>query len=142
MNTRARPLDPPMLRLDLARDLRRVRTAAERVQKFLKSHGCDDGARADCELAVVEGCNNAIKHAYPDSLPGAVLLEVVLHEEQIEMRIIDHGPGFVWPEQINLPDPQNESGRGLYLIRILMDYVAYVRGPTQNVLVLRKRRSP
>lgn len=139
MNARLRSLDPPMLRLDLGRDLHRVRTAAERVQKFLKSHGCEDGARADCELAVVEGCNNAIKHAYPDSAPGQVVLEVVLHQGQIEMHIIDHGPGFVWPERITLPDPQNESGRGLYLIRVLMDHVDYVRGPTENVLVLRKR---
>jgi anti-sigma regulatory factor (Ser/Thr protein kinase) len=139
MNARPRPLDPPMLRLDLGRDIHRVRAAVERVQKFLKNHGCEDGARADCELAVVEGCNNAIKHAYPDSVPGQVILEVVLLPGQIEIHIIDHGPGFVWPERIMLPDPQNESGRGLYLIRVLMDCVDYVRGPAENVLVLRKR---
>jgi serine/threonine-protein kinase RsbW len=141
MKSRVRASNLPVLRLDLGRDIQRVRAAAERVQKFLQSHGCDDGSRADCELAVVEGCNNAIKHAYPDSVQGAVILEVVLEANHIEMRIIDHGPGFVWPETIKLPDPENESGRGLYLIRILMDSVAYLRGPKENILLLRKRRS-
>ena len=140
MNSRVRPSQPPLLRLNLGRDIKRVRAAAERVQSFLESHGCDDGSRADCELAVVEGCNNAIKHAYPGEVSGAVILEVVLWQNEIEMRIIDHGPGFVWPESIYLPDPENESGRGLYLIRILMDYAAYFRGAEENRLVLRKRR--
>lgn len=141
MNQRARALKPPRLRLDLGRDIQLVRAAAERVQRFLEKYGCEDGARADCELAVVEGCNNAIKHAYPGSVEGVVVLEVLLEEEHIEMRIIDRGPGFVWPETIKLPDPENESGRGLYLIRVLMDSVEYLRGPGENVLRLRKRRS-
>ncbi len=142
MNARVGTSKPPLLRMDLGRDIQRVRTAAERVQKFLQSHRCDDGARADCELAVVEGCNNAIKHAYPDSVMGSVVLEVVLEPNHIEMRIIDHGPGFVWPESIHLPDPENESGRGLYLIRVLMDYAVYLRGPKENILLLRKTRFP
>lgn len=141
MNSRVRPIKPLRMRVDLGRDIQCVRAAAERVQRFLSLHGCDDGARADCELAVVEGCNNAIKHAYPGSLEGSVVLEVVLEPSHIEIQIIDQGPGFVWPEQIKLPDPENESGRGLYLIRILMDYSAYLRGPKENILLLRKRRA-
>lgn len=140
MTSRARAPKPPVLRMNLGCDLARVRIAAERVRQFLEEHGCEDGARADCELAVVEGCNNAIKHNYR-SVGEPVFLEVLLEPHHIELRIIDHGPGFVWPEAIKLPDPENESGRGLYLIRVLMDYAAYIRGPKQNVLLLRKRRS-
>src|SRR5579864_2693842 len=136
-----RTIKSPMLRMNLGCDFSRIRTAAERVRRFLEESGCDDGARADCELAVAEGCNNAIKHAYPNGVQQPVLLEVQVEQKQIELRIIDHGPGFVWPESINLPDPENESGRGLYLIRVLMDYAAYIRGPKQNILLLRKGRS-
>lgn len=141
MTSQLRAIHSPVLRINLGSDFARVRIASERVKRFLEEHGCDDGARADCELAVVEGCNNAIKHAYPNGVRQPVLLEVQLDPDQIELRIIDHGPGFAWPESINLPDPENESGRGLYLIRVLMDYAAYVRGSKQNTLLLRKRRS-
>ena len=136
-----RTIKSPMLRMNLGCDFSRVRTAAERVRRFLEENRCDDGARADCELAVVEGCNNAIKHAYRNGMRQSVFLEVQVEQNQIELRIIDHGAGFVWPESVNLPDPENESGRGLYLIRVLMDYAAYIREPTQNILLLRKRRS-
>ena len=142
MTSLSRTSKPPVLRMNLGGDFSRIRTAAERVKRFLEDHGCEDGARADCELAVVEGCNNAIKHAYPKGLRQPVLLEVQVEPDQIELRIIDHGSGFVWPASVKLPDPENESGRGLYLIRVLMDYAAYMRGPKQNTLVLRKYRSP
>jgi len=137
---RATAPKPRVLRITLRRDFDVVRAATDRVQQFLRAHGCDDGARADCELAVVEGCNNAIKHAYPKGVSQPVRLEVQVERHQIELRIIDHGPGFIWPESINLPDPENESGRGLYLIRVLMDHAAYYRGRDKNVLVLRKWR--
>jgi serine/threonine-protein kinase RsbW len=142
MSSQSHTIKSPMLRMNLGSDFARVRAAAERVKRFLEEHECDDGARADCELAVVEGCNNAIKHAYPNGVRRPVLLEVQVEQNQIELRIIDHGPGFVWPESVKLPDPENESGRGLYLIRVLMDYAAYIRGPKENILVLRKHCSP
>src|SRR5205814_7335212 len=122
----------PTLRLDLGCDFGHVRTVAQKVQEFLKEHGCEDGPRADCELAVVEVCNNAIKHAYPNGVRRPVLLEVRVEPSQIEMRITDYGPGFIWPESVKLPNPDNESGRGLYLIRVLMDFAAYLRGPKGN----------
>ena len=141
MTARSSRCRSPTLRLNLGADFGHVRTVAHKVQEFLKEQGCEDGPRADCELAVVEGCNNAIKHAYPNGLRRPVLLEVQVDPGQIEMRIIDQGPGFIWPESVKLPDPENESGRGLYLIRILMDYAAYFRGPKGNTLLLRKLRS-
>jgi serine/threonine-protein kinase RsbW len=129
------------LKTELACEFGRVRTTAELVRSFLKEHGCDDETRLDCELALVEGCNNAIKYADPNATREPVLLEINLGQNEIELRITDHGPGFAWPESVELPGPENESGRGLYLIRVLMDYVTYLRGAKQNTLVLRKRRA-
>jgi anti-sigma regulatory factor (Ser/Thr protein kinase) len=44
------------------------------------------------------------------------------------------------PENIPTPSPLSERGRGLYLIQSIMDEVRYLRGPDENVLVMRKRR--
>ena len=95
----------------------------------------------DCELVLVEGCNNAIKYARPDAASQPVIVEVSVEPNEIELRITDHGPGFTWPETARLPDAEKESGRGVYLIRALTDYSAYLRRSTENILVLRKRRS-
>jgi anti-sigma regulatory factor (Ser/Thr protein kinase) len=67
-------------------------------------------------------------------------MEVLCDVNEVELRITDHTPGFEWPEKPALPDTQSESGRGLYLIRALMDHAHYLRSPGENVLVLRKSR--
>ena len=139
--TRVDPLSAPVLRLQMCCDFSQVRSVADRVQAFLREQGCRDEARVDCELVVVEGCNNAIKHSAPEAAQQPVIVEVIVAPDEIELRITDHGPGFAWPETTDLPDPERESGRGLYLIRTLTDYAAYFRNTDENTLVLRKRRS-
>jgi anti-sigma regulatory factor (Ser/Thr protein kinase) len=46
----------------LGYDLAEVRRAAETVRKFLKQQSCADADVMDCELALVEACNNAIQY--------------------------------------------------------------------------------
>ena len=132
-------MNSPVLRLSLEGDISQVRDVAEQIQKFLLCHRCDEQARSDCELAVVEGCNNAIKHRLPGAGQQPVVVEVIVEPTQIELRITDHGPGFAWPKTAELPSPDRESGRGLYLIRRLMDSANYLRGTDENVLVLQKK---
>lgn len=129
----------PLLRLELNGDLSQIGLAAVQVQEFLRAHGCAERFRSDCELIMVEACNNAIKHADANTKWEPVAVEVRMEPGQIEMRIIDHGPGFEWPQTAELPKPEQESGRGVFLIRALTDDAAYVREPGKNVLVLRKK---
>ncbi len=132
----------PLLRLELGDDLSRIRPAATQVQQFLQLHRCSEQIRADCELIMVEACNNAIKHSNSGGDHSkSVVVEVRLEPQQIELSIIDHGPGFDWPETARLPDPEQESGRGVFLIRALTDYAAYFRETDHNILVLRKKWS-
>jgi anti-sigma regulatory factor (Ser/Thr protein kinase) len=140
MTTRPGTLAAPVLRVELGCDFNQVRPVAERVQSFLREQGCAEAARVDCELVLVEGCNNAIKHSQPLAAQQTIVVEAVVDPEQIELRITDYGPGFTWPETTHLPDPEEESGRGLYLMRRLTDYAAYFRRAKCNVLVLRKKR--
>jgi serine phosphatase RsbU (regulator of sigma subunit) len=54
------------------------------------------------------------------------------------MHVIDHTDGFDWPDIVELPAPEQESGRGLFIIHSLMDRAIYLRGIGENRLVLRK----
>jgi anti-sigma regulatory factor (Ser/Thr protein kinase) len=129
---------PAVLRFALPCDLKQIRQAVQTVHQFLDEQGCDEQSLSACDLALVEACNNAIKYAQETYGETPVLVEVLCSEDLIEVRITDHTPGFDWPKRVELPDPESESGRGLYLIQTLMDSAAYFRGVGENILVLRK----
>src|SRR5882757_9354795 len=118
---------PAVLRVSMECDLSKVRQASAHMKLFLADQGF---ARADvdaCELAVVEACNNAIKYAGAEARAQEVVLEVVCDRLELEIRVRDHTAGFEMPKEIELPDFEKESGRGLYLIDSLMDDVNYLR---------------
>jgi serine/threonine-protein kinase RsbW len=131
---------PTAFRLALACDLAQVREAARAMRGFLAGQGCAEADLIACDLVIVEACNNAIEYALEDRRREPVIIEALCHADELELRITDHTPGFEWPEAATLPDPHSESGRGVYLIRSLMDAVSYIRGSEGNTLVLRKKR--
>ncbi len=130
-----------VFRLALACDLAKVRPAALAVYQFLAGQGCTEREVQDSELALVEACNNAILHASAAERGYPVLIEATCNPLEIEMRITDHTDGFNMPEHAVLPSATSERGRGLYLIKALVDSADYRRGAGENTLVLRKRRS-
>src|SRR5262249_24431688 len=98
-----------IIRLSLTCDLTAVPAAAQAVCSFLAQHGCSEPLIMSCELALVEACNNAIIYSRANDQP--VQIEARCLCEQIEMRVTDHTEGFVWPDHIRLPPPENECGR-------------------------------
>jgi serine phosphatase RsbU (regulator of sigma subunit) len=91
-----------------------------------------------CELALVEACNNAIRYA-PDvrkNLP--IEIQVFCESTRLEMHVVDHTDGFDWPAAVELPAPEQEHGRGLFIMKSVMDEVLYLRGAAENRLILRK----
>jgi serine/threonine-protein kinase RsbW len=96
----------------------------------------------DSELALVEACNNAILHAGKAGRLHPVLIEASCNASEIQIRVTDHTQGFEMPERAVLPDIDSECGRGLYLIKALVDSVEYRRGAPENTLILRKTRRP
>jgi len=104
------------LRLSLACELEAIRPAVLRVVDFLKDqHVAAEEAQA-CELAVVEACNNAVRYASNSDRSKPVILEVFCGAERIKVRIDDHTPGFEFPATVALPEADQESGRGIFLI--------------------------
>jgi serine phosphatase RsbU (regulator of sigma subunit)/anti-sigma regulatory factor (Ser/Thr protein kinase) len=129
---------PATLRLAFPCELNRVRETAQTVHRFLAEQGCSEEILTACDLALVEACNNAVKYAPPIARAKPVVVEAVCHFPQLELRITDHTPGFDWPGRVELPAPESESGRGLFLIQSLMDDAHYLRGHSENILILRK----
>lgn len=136
------PLEPPAtLRCVFAPDLASARAAAGTVREFLAGKGCPEAELFACELCVAEACSNAVVYAKgPDrGKPGFV--DVVCDAHGLELRVTDHTPGFEWPDPFPTLPGDSDRGRGLFIIHSMMSEVAYLRGMSENVLVMRKRRA-
>lgn len=96
--------------------------------KFATKNGFDDSAVYDISIALTELVNNAIHHGNKDDKSKMVTVKFDSNDKRISISISDEGGGFNI-SNINDPlDPENimaEHGRGLYLVRALMDEVDY-----------------
>jgi serine phosphatase RsbU (regulator of sigma subunit)/anti-sigma regulatory factor (Ser/Thr protein kinase) len=117
-----------------------VRPAVQTVRNFLAEQRWGEGDLMSFELALAEALNNAIEYAVGAGRDQPIMVETVSDDSQVEFRIHDHTPGFDWPQSIQLPPAESESGRGLWLIGSLMNYAGYFRGRDGNILVLRRTR--
>jgi anti-sigma regulatory factor (Ser/Thr protein kinase) len=119
-------------------DLAYVRPTVLSVRHFLAAQRLEDDELTECELALVEACNNAIRYAPTTRRHLPVEIQLFFQGSRLEMHVIDHTNGFEWPLHVELPDPEQESGRGLFIIQSLMVQAFYLRGAEENRLVLRK----
>lgn len=129
------------VRLLVPCSLHEIRPAARRLCGFLREQGLQPEEIQACELAVVEACNNAVDYASPAGRLEKIHIDVLCDSAKVELRVRDHTPGFNWPNQVELPAPTEERGRGLFLIHSLMDDVGYFRGQGSNCLILQRQRS-
>jgi serine/threonine-protein kinase RsbW len=136
------PLDrhayPLRLREYLPSTKQALNTAVRRVLRIATSCGCPEENQTDLEIALREALANAIIHgnAFHDAksiflrcygAPGSAMLIIVR----------DQGEGFAPGE---VPDPRGPDrmhlhhGRGLFLMRELMDYVEHRKNGREVIL--------
>jgi serine/threonine-protein kinase RsbW len=109
------------VRFELPRDAVTIPILRRLCGRALSVVGAEDGVVEDVELALTEACANVLKHAKT----GEVYEVVVGFDEKLAfLDVIDHGAGFD-PQEIVDSGPEDESGRGLQLMRELMDSVRF-----------------
>jgi anti-sigma regulatory factor (Ser/Thr protein kinase) len=112
-----------------------IRPAAVEFRQWAAAHATE-AAAADCELALVEACNNLINHNA--NIRDAISVHAQATPFDLTITIRDTTAGFEWPGQPTLPDPSAERGRGIYLMNALMTQVEYIRNGANNELRLRR----
>jgi serine/threonine-protein kinase RsbW len=114
---------------------------AEEVVRALANYGGDRDALAfHLNLVLTEAMVNAIEHSAPTDSEHTVRVCIFIEDEDLCVRVYDYGQGFdidVIPTPA--PDDLSERGRGIFLIRSLMDVVKYRRTDAGNVLEMHKR---
>jgi serine phosphatase RsbU (regulator of sigma subunit)/anti-sigma regulatory factor (Ser/Thr protein kinase) len=137
---RANQIGDQFLSLVFACDLRESREVSRCVRQFLAAVPLPEDDLHAWELMVTEAANNAAEYVTDTGRQLSNRLEVFCRDDEIEIRLTDHTLGFDMPAQAELPSIDSEKGRGLFLIQSLADEVEYLRGRTENCMVIRKKR--
>ena len=91
-------------------------------------------------LVLTEAMANAIKYAGNESTHKMVHICITICADDILIKVFDNGQGF----DINSIPPPNfdeleDRGRGIFIIRSLMDTVEYKKLSDGNVLIMSKK---
>lgn len=111
-------------------ELPRIDRIAERIARQMK-YSAEE--RDDIAICVSEAVNNAILHGNKSDPEKTVIIRFIAEDRGLRVEILDQGCGF---EPEKLPDPTSPEnllkakGRGIFLIRHLMDEVILERGET------------
>jgi len=116
------PADPLQIAL-LRKDLR----------GWLASHDVEPECGQAVLLATSEAAGNAVEHGYRDNPLGTVEVTATISDDAIEVRVADHGVWRSAPGDL-------ARGRGLQLIRQVMDEVNIVRGASGTTVTMRRAR--
>ncbi len=113
-----------------------VRLQAEAIARRVWD---DEESVYDIVMAVGEVCDNAIEHGRSEM---GIDVEYVMEEGGFAVMIQDYGPGFdPTGRGEEPPDLFSESGRGLFLMKNLMDEVQIDSAPGRGTrIVLTKKR--
>jgi serine/threonine-protein kinase RsbW len=113
------------------------------VEPFLKEINdalrLDDGTFYRLLVAGTEAINNGILHGNKSDPRKKVFATCCVKGSELVLRVQDQGSGFK-PEEV--PDPLEEknlmktSGRGIFLMRSLMDKVAFTVTPEGTIVEL------
>lgn len=132
-----------VLELALTGDLTAVPAVRDRIMDFLEQQGVADEEAIDILVALQEALVNAVLHGCSNDPCQIIRCSVEVDAEEISIVIRDPGEGFnsaavtdVSDDGVNLTN----HGRGIFLMRGLMDEISYSHGGSE--LRLKKRRRP
>jgi len=122
-------------------DVNELANVATITEEICERCGFIEDEIDDISIAVTEAVNNAIKHGNNEDSTKSIEIVFQFETEKIKIRIKDEGKGFQLEE---VKDPRkNENllkdyGRGILIMRALMDEVKVLSGAEGNVLQLVK----
>jgi serine/threonine-protein kinase RsbW len=126
------------------RYLRLIGKISEELAAQLQNYSGDREALANhINVVLTEALVNAIRHANADNPDEVVEICITITDDELLLRVFDHGKGFdlngiPHPDE-DLQEKLEDHGRGLFIMRSLMDSVNYYPVEGGNVLEMRKR---
>ena len=121
------------LTLALPRDAFSVPVARRMLGRSLDVLGVDERVVADIELALTEACTNVLEHSADTD---AYEVSAGIDGTVCVLEVIDRGVGFdAAAKGHDDADPTAEDGRGIQLMRALVDKVTFTSRPQEGTVV-------
>jgi serine/threonine-protein kinase RsbW len=125
-------------------DLGAIPTVGTALDEAMRARAFSEDTIRDLQLAVEEAIANTVIHGYRGAA-GDVVVAIRATDDAVEVRIEDRASPF---DPVQAPEPDLDSGLderrvgglGIFMIRQLVDEVAYQHTGGMNVLLLVKRR--
>jgi anti-sigma regulatory factor (Ser/Thr protein kinase) len=104
---------------------------------WLDNIGVDVSDAEDLLLMVSELCTNAVR--FSSGEPGGLSVHAWGEGDAIIVEVSDDGGGFDWQPVDEVPDPDVDEGRGLFLVSTLTDQIDVERREDRTVVRAIKR---
>ena len=136
-------MDRPTFTLTLPSDPRMLSVARSFVEAVCHAYELDRALRHALVLAAGEAVTNIVRHAHRDLPHAELTLHIHIDAADVVLTFLDEGEPFDITTVPQLPPGELRiGGRGVYLLRLLMDEVTcQARGTRGNVLRLVKHRA-
>ena len=120
--------------LYLPRDAHTVPVARRLCRGAMEELGITRACLHDVALAVTEACANVIEHS--SDTEDEYEVSIIVNEDRCEIRVIDTGRGFDH-ESLGeaVAEASDERGRGITLMRALVDNVSFESKPQAGTIV-------
>lgn len=133
---RAAPAPETVPNLDLSVSLPRESVSVPVVRRLaaqaLRAFGVNGDDVDDVQLAITEACANVIDHA---GATDTYDVKIELSADRCAITVVDQGGGFDATSVPDRPHDDSEEGRGLALMRALVDNVAFRNEPQAGAVV-------
>src|SRR6266436_2100320 len=130
------------LRRSLPSKVAAISPFTEQLMRFILNFRMADGCEIDIEMALLEALANAVIHGNGENSCKSVYVTCRCYMDgEVAITVRDEGPGF---DSSSVGDPnllENRlftHGRGIYLMKTLMDEVSFEEGGS----VVRMRKNP
>lgn len=137
--------DQTAYRMVIKSDLRNVARVEKVTEKIANHMHFTDEEKDSLAIAVTEIVGNAIVHGNKRDKTKRVTIDFEYKDKTIAVIIQDEGEGFNVGEIANPLEPENllkESGRGIFIVRALMDVVEFKNtGTGTQVRLIKKTQS-
>lgn len=130
-------------RMVIASDLRNVQRVEKVTEKIATYMNFSDEDKDSLAIAVTEIVGNAIVHGNKKNIDKKVTIDFEYKDDKIMVLVEDEGAGFNEEDIANPLEPENllkESGRGIFIVRALMDEVDIIRSRTGTQVRLLKTK--
>jgi serine/threonine-protein kinase RsbW len=122
--------------LDLPRETLSVPVIRRILGDTLRGLGVSEACIGDILVAISEACTNVVQHADSTS---HYEVTVAVEGPQCVLKVVDRGRGFDDEPAKNV-HPDSESGRGIKIMKALVDDVSFHSRPESGTVVYLQKR--